>query len=81
MPSTALREVSLLQMLSESIYVVRRGPFQALPPRLLELEPSPRRCRRLRGDGGPSAHSFRLLNVEHVEEDGKAMLYLVRLDS
>lgn len=26
-PSTALREVSLLQMLSESIYVVRRGSF------------------------------------------------------
>ena len=40
-PSTALREVSLLQMLSESPYVVR------------------------------------LLRVEHVEEDGKAMLYLV----
>jgi len=40
-PSTALREVSLLQMLSESVYVVR------------------------------------LLKVEHVEEDGKAMLYLV----
>ena len=40
-PSTALREVSLLQMLSESPYIVR------------------------------------LLRVEHVEEDGKAMLYLV----
>lgn len=40
-PSTALREVSLLQMLSESVFVVR------------------------------------LLNVEHVEENGKAMLYLV----
>jgi|Transcript_5470 cyclin-dependent kinase len=40
-PSTALREVSLLQMLSESAFVVR------------------------------------LLKVEHVEEDGKAMLYLV----
>ena len=40
-PSTALREVSLLQMLSESAFIVR------------------------------------LLKVEHVEEDGKAMLYLV----
>ena len=40
-PSTALREVSLLQMLSESIYVVRRGLCLPLPPRLLELEPSP----------------------------------------
>ena len=40
-PSTALREGSLLQMLSESPYIVR------------------------------------LLRVEHVEEDGKAMLYLV----
>lgn len=32
MPSTALREVSLLQMLSESIFVVRcaaGGPFKA----------------------------------------------------
>lgn len=41
-PSTALREVSLLQMLSESNYVVQ------------------------------------LLNVEHKEEDGRPMLYLVR---
>jgi cyclin-dependent kinase len=40
-PSTALREVSLLQMLSESAFIVR------------------------------------LLKVEHVEEDNKAMLYLV----
>eukprot|EP00270_Netrium_digitus_P009733 TRINITY_DN2979_c0_g1_i1.p1 TRINITY_DN2979_c0_g1~~TRINITY_DN2979_c0_g1_i1.p1 ORF type:complete len:309 (+),score=70.09 TRINITY_DN2979_c0_g1_i1:479-1405(+) len=40
-PSTALREVSLLQMLSQSIYVVR------------------------------------LLCVEHVDEGGKPMLYLV----
>jgi hypothetical protein len=42
-PSTALREISLLQMLSESIYIVR------------------------------------LLKVEHVEENGKPILYLVRL--
>jgi hypothetical protein len=41
-PSTALREISLLQMLSESIYIVR------------------------------------LLKVEHVEENGKPILYLVR---
>mmetsp|Transcript_5157 Transcript_5157/g.32376 ORF Transcript_5157/g.32376 Transcript_5157/m.32376 type:complete len:323 (+) Transcript_5157:188-1156(+) len=40
-PSTALREVSLLQMLSESAYIVR------------------------------------LLKVEHVEENGRAILYLV----
>lgn len=40
-PSTALREVSLLQMLSQSIYVVR------------------------------------LLSVEHIDENGKPMLYLV----
>lgn len=40
-PSTALREVSLLQMLSQSIYIVR------------------------------------LLSVEHVDEGGKPMLYLV----
>eukprot|EP00245_Coleochaete_scutata_P009911 TRINITY_DN336_c0_g1_i2.p1 TRINITY_DN336_c0_g1~~TRINITY_DN336_c0_g1_i2.p1 ORF type:complete len:304 (-),score=63.48 TRINITY_DN336_c0_g1_i2:966-1877(-) len=40
-PSTALREISLLQMLSQTIYVVR------------------------------------LLCVEHVEENGKPMLYLV----
>lgn len=40
-PSTALREISLLQMLSESIYIVR------------------------------------LLKVEHVEENGKPILYLV----
>ena len=30
-PSTALREVSLLQMLSESIFVVRCAPWPALP--------------------------------------------------
>lgn len=42
-PSTALREVSLLQMLSQSNHVVK------------------------------------LLSVEHIEEAGKPMLYLVRL--
>ena len=40
-PSTALREVSLLQMLSKSDFIVR------------------------------------LLSVEHIDEGGKAMLYLV----
>jgi cyclin-dependent kinase len=31
-PSTALREVSLLQMLSESIFVVRCAPVRAAAP-------------------------------------------------
>lgn len=38
-PSTALREVSLLQMLSESIYVVRSASLHILPSRLPDLEP------------------------------------------
>ena len=115
MPSTALREVSLLQMLSESAFIVRyarrppgtrnarlppktaigacptNGFFKqtgsisrvcgaaararepdtvadpALPPAFLPARPAP----------DSSFTPRRLLKVEHVEEDGKAMLYLV----
>ena len=104
-PSTALREVSLLQMLSESAFVVRcvrdtpdtpPGPARLARPfpppswrrpcptnGLFQKCPSPRNRSILVADARPSRPSpnppreIRLLKVEHVEEDGKAMLYLV----
>ena len=114
MPSTALREVSLLQMLSESAFIVRYAP--RLPRDAEHVSPNTAivACPTngffkqtgsiLRARGGaaranetdmvadpalspvfpparsaPDASStpHRLLKVEHVEEDGKAMLYLV----
>jgi len=114
-PSTALREVSLLQMLSESAFIVRyvrRRPGdarRASPPedpiapscptngffkqtgsisrarRRARARMKPTRSLTPRFLPCPSPHSShptpptprRLLKVEHVEEDGKAMLYLV----
>ncbi len=70
-PSTTLREISLLKMLSESNHIVKcvaRQPALASPlrqllftSRLLLLHA----CRRL-------------MSVEHTEENNKPCLYLVR---
>jgi cyclin-dependent kinase len=81
-PSTALREVSLLQMLSHSIYIVRSWFFSSrvssgvyskcailfvLSVGALEVE----------GKCEQYCLWFRLLCVEHVEKNDKPMLYLV----
>ena len=98
MPSTALREVSLLQMLSESAFIVRscatpmrprtrtsRAPFfphassspSGATRRVKSAHIAAARRSRARRNFSQSPRHIRLLKVEHVEEDGKAMLYLV----
>ena len=107
-PSTALREVSLLQMLSESAFVVRCVPDHPdTAPANPHLAPPFYPPMAMRSATPPLSHGYfksaqisivnqlvstpsltvriiqldthtrRLLKVEHVEEDGKAMLYLV----
>lgn len=67
-PSTTLREISLLQMLSESNHIVkcvRLAPSYILP------------CRMTLSLGTHPPGGCRLLAVEHTEENGKPCLYLV----
>ncbi len=66
-PSTTLREVSLLQMLSDSNHIVKYAPPVWVLPSSTDLV-----CVHHHSNPPP-----RLLCVEHVEENNKPVLYLV----